>query len=70
MTGTTIQLFKYGETTPTITVTDSSITAAGTVGLRVVRSVGTPGSDGPQLYNLSADDGLSSGTPTTSFYVI
>ena len=58
MVGTTIALYKRGESTAAISVTDSSITAAGKAGIRL----GYSGSDTPSdtaayhLDNFSADD--------------
>lgn len=59
MSGSTIELYKEGSGTATISVTDTAITAAGKSGLR--SSTDQSNSSGLHLDNFSADD-ISSGT--------
>lgn len=57
MVGTTIELYKQGSSTPTISVTDSSITAAGKAGIRFFQSSGTVGdNNGLHIDDFSAVD--------------
>lgn len=63
MSGSTIELYKEGSGTPSISTTDTSITAAGKSGLRGTGYVSTNTSS-LHLDNFSADD-LTSGTTFT-----
>lgn len=56
MVGSTIELYKKGEATPTITVTDTSITLAGKAGIRGSTSNGTPTASAFRWDNFSATD--------------
>lgn len=61
MSGTTIALYKRGETTPVISVTDSAVTAAGKAGIRLGHSGSNTPSDTTlyHLDNFSARDAPS-----------
>ena len=57
MIGTAIKLYKEGSSTPTISVTDSAITAAGKAGIRGAQSTGSFGDTfGLHIDDFSADD--------------
>ena len=60
MVGTTIGLYANGSSTPTISVTDSSITAAGKAGLRANQEAGSVGNTvGLHIDDFSADDAVT-----------
>ncbi len=61
--GTTIQLYKAGETTPAISLTDSSITAAGFAGIYFRSGASSGNTIGIHLDNFTADT-LGATTPT------
>lgn len=61
MVGTAIKLFKESEGTAVISVTDSSVTAAGRAGIRTYSGVAPSDTTGLHLDNFSADDAAASG---------
>lgn len=63
--GTTIQLYKAGETTPAISLTDSSITAAGFAGVYFRNGASSGDTIGIHVDNFSADT-LGSGTTSVT----
>ena len=57
MIGTAIKLYKEGSSTPLISATDSSITAAGKAGVRLISGATVPSDNtGIHIDNFSADD--------------
>ncbi len=64
MVGTTIELYKEGSGSPSVSTTDSAITAAGKAGLRVLGNTTYGNSVGLHLDTFSADD-VSSGVSGT-----
>ena len=64
MVGTTVELFKDGGATATVSVTDSSISAAGKSGVYLYNSASANNTTGIHLDNFSADD-VSSGVTGT-----
>ena len=69
MTGTTIELYKRGESTPTISGTDSSITAAGKAGFRIGFNGGNTPSD-TTLYLLDNFAAVDSGGDVTNRFLL
>lgn len=62
MIGTAIKLYKEGSSTPTISVTDSAITAAGKAGIRGAQAGGSFGNTvGLHIDDFSADDAVKNG---------
>ena len=60
MIGTAIKLYKEGSSTPTISVTDSAITAAGKAGIRGAQTDGSFGDTlGLHIDDFSADDAVT-----------
>lgn len=66
MSGSTIELYKEGSGTPTISATDTAISAAGKSGLRC--GADTSDSTGLHIDNFSADDIVAAGTAVPVFY--
>lgn len=64
MAGTTIELFKEGSGSATVSVTDSAISAAGKSGIRFV-GTGETNTTGLHLDNFSADDVGAASHPTS-----
>lgn len=70
MVGSTISLHLEGSDSPLISVTDTSITAAGKAGMRFNASAAPADSTGQHLDNFSADDIGGSGLPTASLRML
>lgn len=62
MAGTTIELYKRGESTAAVSVTDSAVSAAGKAGIRMYSSVAPSDSTLYHLDNFSAVDTSSAAT--------
>ena len=70
MIGTAVKLYKEGSSTPLISATDSSITAAGKAGVRLVSGATVPSDNtGIHIDNFRADDAAAAATTPQRYTV-